>query len=117
MIFLSTLLNILNCRHFLTYPRYISGWHDESSDSDIDNDQADTDGEESNGDEIDEEDKARAYAEADLIYNSVRRRGAPLPPGHNPMTHMIPMPYAVMPPPPQESVSRLQRSSSNVIRR
>ena len=40
-------------------PRYISGWHDESSESDTDPDQADTDENEASTPEIDEEDKAR----------------------------------------------------------
>ena len=63
--------------------------------------------ESSSDDSQDEEDKNRAYAEADLIYNSVRRR-PPLIPNQN-ITQ-----------PPHQNITQppmLKRSSSSVIRR
>lgn len=73
-----------------TTGRYISGWNNESS------------GESQNNSE--DEERSRAYAEVDLIYNSVRRRALPVPMpaggGHY-----------------EQQPQRLQRSSSNVIRR
>ena len=79
--------------------RYVSGWNDgeDSSDSEA-------------GSE-DEEDKARAYAEVDLIYNSVRRRPPPMHSMAFQGQGHMPSPYVI------EQPGRLQRSSSSVIRR
>ena len=52
-------MSILSICILCLSPRYISGWHDESSESDTDPDQADTDENEASTPEIDEEDKAR----------------------------------------------------------
>ena len=71
--------------------RYISGWNNESS------------GESQNNSE--DEERSRAYAEVDLIYNSVRRRALPAMPTLG-VNHYEP-----------QQPQRLQRSSSNVIRR
>lgn len=72
--------------------RYISGWNNESS------------GESQNNSE--DEERSRAYAEVDLIYNSVRRRALPAMPTLGSVNHYEP-----------QQPQRLQRSSSNVIRR
>jgi hypothetical protein len=85
--------------------RYVSGWNDNS---DPDENEVKTNHRVNN--DNDEEDRALAYAEADYIYNSVRRRPPPAPMGA--VMPMHPMPYLVEQPPP-----RLQRSSSNVVRR
>ena len=85
--------------------RYVSGWNNLDEDS--------SEPEAADGSE-DEEDKARAYAEVDMIYNSVRRRPAP-PPMHSMFQPSYMMSAAVDQ--QQQPPSRLQRSSSSVIRR
>ena len=104
--------------------RYVSGWErnnledseESTSEPDHEADQADDD---NGGSEIDEEDKARAYAEVDMIYNSVRRRGPPAPPGmFQPSPYMIHQHvHTHAAEQHQQPPSRLQRSSSSVIRR
>ena len=97
--------------------RYVSGWGGNNLDDDEDSDLDEPEPElEAEGLEIDEEGQARAYAEVDMIYNSVRRRG-PAPPAMFQPSYVMHAHATTVADQHQQPPSRLQRSSSSVIRR